>query len=344
MSLEILAQPCLPICFDQLSGCIRPHWELGTEAAKRSDSTQREIHIREAPLAQSRKSKIAIHCHAYYLDVFCELADAWQSIHNRCLLINTDSRSKARLIEAMLKARGEQDFLIKVLPNRGRDIAPLLLGWSDELEAFDAVIHCHTKKTPHAQHGMGERWRDSLTRATFPAPEHAEVVGTLLSDQRAGLVMPWPHRFVAYNLNWGGNFSQIREIMRLLGRPVCRHTFLYFPAGSFFWANTAVLKPLWNMGLRWEDFCQEPTPGDGRLAHALERCIGLLALQLGRHSYALWAGSANHELPGPMGRSMLLQLPRHHDLADRETSLFQQGLQLAMSTAGDRNQAIALPG
>jgi hypothetical protein len=41
---------------------------------------------------------------------------------------------------------------------------------------------------------------------------------------------------------------------------------------------------------------------------------------------------------------MLLQLPRHHDLADRETSLFQQGLQLAMSTAGDRNQAIALPG
>lgn len=152
MNFEILARPCLPICFDQLSGCIRPHWELGTEAAKRSNSTPAEIPIPEAPLAQSRKAKIAIHCHAYYLDVFCELADAWQSIHNRYLLINTDTRSKARLIEAILKARGEQDFLIKVLPSRGRDIAPLLLGWVHELEAFDVVIPCHTKK--HLTRGM----------------------------------------------------------------------------------------------------------------------------------------------------------------------------------------------
>ena len=46
-----------------------------------------------------------------------------------------------------------------------------------------------------------------------------------------------------------------------------------FPVGSMFWARTAALRPLLELGLGWDDFPEEPVPYDGSLLHAIERLL-----------------------------------------------------------------------
>ena len=47
-------------------------------------------------------------------------------------------------------------------------------------------------------------------------------------------------------------------------------------AGSFFWARTRYLQPLFDLELTDTDFPEEMSQSDGALAHAVERMIGLL--------------------------------------------------------------------
>lgn len=46
-----------------------------------------------------------------------------------------------------------------------------------------------------------------------------------------------------------------------------------FPAGSMFWARSQALLPLFDLGLGWDDYPEEPVPHDGTILHALERLV-----------------------------------------------------------------------
>ena len=54
--------------------------------------------------------------------------------------------------------------------------------------------------------------------------------------------------------------------------PLPKTTF-NFPVGNMFWARTTALKPLFDLGLAWDDYPSEPVPYDGSLLHALERIL-----------------------------------------------------------------------
>jgi len=326
----------LPICFDQLAGSIRPHWEIGPS---RDNATK--AYCENSPA--SIPPLTAIHCHVYYLDLLPTFLDAWQNIPNRWLLINTETNSKAKVIEAMLKARKEPRYQIQICPNRGRDLAPLLINWRSELQRCELLIHCHTKKTPHADKGFGENWRRSLLQATFPTEKNCILFQQLLINKNSGIIIPWPHRFVAHNVNWGNNFPQIRSLMSAMGYEISRDTFLFFPAGSFFWARVDVLQPLFNLGLRKEDFRAEPIKGDGQLAHSIERCIGLLPMLLNRRSYAYWASDAVHEIDCGVHENVLAELPLENEITPSSANLFKQGMAQALTSSGTRDQCIPLP-
>jgi lipopolysaccharide biosynthesis protein len=57
-----------------------------------------------------------------------------------------------------------------------------------------------------------------------------------------------------------------------------------FPLGTMFWARTAALKPLLELGLLWDDYPAEPVPGDGSLLHALERLLPFVVEKAGFRS------------------------------------------------------------
>ena len=332
-----LTSQFLPICFDQLAGSIRPHWEIGPSQNNAAKAYGEYLSV---PIPDQL---IAIHCHVYYLDLLPTFIDAWGNVPNRWLLINTDTTTKARVIEAMLQARKESHYRIKICPNRGRDLAPMLISWRKEIESCELLIHCHTKKTPHADGIFGKKWRRSLLQTTFPEEKHCILFQQLLQQKNAGLIFPWPHRFVAHNVNWGNNFPQIYSLMKAMGYEISRDTFLFFPAGSFFWARVDVLQPLFNLELRKEDFSPEPTGGDGYLAHSIERCIGLLPMLMNRRNYAYWVSDAVHEIDCGVHEDLLAELPLENEITPSSTSLFKQGMSQALASSGPRDQSIPLP-
>ena len=54
-----------------------------------------------------------------------------------------------------------------------------------------------------------------------------------------------------------------------------------FPIGTMFWARPAALKPLFDLGLGWDDYPEEPVPIDGTMLHALERLVPVIATHAG---------------------------------------------------------------
>ncbi|KZR72341.1 Rhamnan synthesis protein F [Prochlorococcus marinus str. MIT 1313] len=332
-----LTSQFLPICFDQLAGSIRPHWEAGPS---RGNAIEAYCEYLDAPIPDQ---PIAIHCHVYYLDLLPTFIDAWENIPNRWLLINTDTSTKARVIEVMLKARKESCYHIKICPNRGRDLAPMLINWRKEIESCELLIHCHTKKTPHADGIFGKKWRGSLLQATFPKEKNCILFQQLLQKKNAGLIFPWPHRSVAHVVNWGNNFPQIYSLMKAMGHEINRDTFLFFPAGSFFWTRVDVLQSLFNLELRKEDFSPEPIGIDGYLSHSIERCIGLLPMLMNRRNYAYWMSDDVDEIDSGVHEDLLAELPLENEVTPSSTSLFNQGMSQALASSGPRVQSIPLP-
>jgi lipopolysaccharide biosynthesis protein len=50
-----------------------------------------------------------------------------------------------------------------------------------------------------------------------------------------------------------------------------------FPVGSMFWARVSELRPLFGLGLAWEDYPEEPVPYDGTILHVIERILPMVA-------------------------------------------------------------------
>jgi lipopolysaccharide biosynthesis protein len=81
---------------------------------------------------------------------------------------------------------------------------------------------------------------------------------------------------------WFENYSTGKTLLEKLGLAIPNETtFFNYPAGSMFWARTAALKPLFDLGLRWEDYPEEPIAQDGTILHGIERLFGIIPEQIG---------------------------------------------------------------
>jgi lipopolysaccharide biosynthesis protein len=90
------------------------------------------------------------------------------------------------------------------------------------------------------------------------------------ADEAIGLVFP-DHPNIH---GWGKNLSYAVDLAKRLGISALlpKATF-NFPVGCMFWAKTAALRPLFELGLTWDDYPLEPASYDGSLLHAIERIL-----------------------------------------------------------------------
>lgn len=157
-NIPILPHELVNVCFDQLAGTVRPAWELGPQRGFALNCPKGVT-----TLKIFERSATAIHCHVYYPELLCELASAWRVVENCFIFITTNTQLKANIIKNLLARWGEEFYKIKIVPNRGRDIAPLISFLKNELIGYEIVIHCHTKKN------SAGKWHFRLVLAVFPA-------------------------------------------------------------------------------------------------------------------------------------------------------------------------------
>lgn len=215
--------------------------------------------------------RVAVACHMFHPDLSSEFREYLSQIPGKLdLIFSTDTDEKRiEIVQAFTGWRkGEVD--VRIVANRGRDIAPKLIAYGDMYENYDLVLYIHSKRNSHFVDGTG--WRHYLLHNLAGSPAiSASIIDAFGRDSRLGIVMPQHWDALQRRLDWGDNFFIARALARRMGISLSPGHVVDFPSGSMFWARPAALRPLLDLGWRVEDFPSEMGQLDGTPAHAVER-------------------------------------------------------------------------
>jgi glycosyltransferase involved in cell wall biosynthesis len=221
--------------------------------------------------------RVALHAHFYYTNHAADLARKLARNSTPCTLwLTTDTEAKAmQLRTAFVSHLGPVE--VRIVPNRGRNIAPFLLGFDHEIASgdFDVVGHVHAKQSISTDTAMGDAWREFLWQNLVGGDSAALdlAAAAFATEPRLGLLMAEDPNLVG----WGRNHGIAETLAARMGIPLPLPRFFDFPLGAMFWARPAALRPLLDLGLASEDYPPEPLPDDGTLVHALERLFPFAA-------------------------------------------------------------------
>ncbi|TNC12754.1 hypothetical protein FF100_13910 [Methylobacterium terricola] len=215
--------------------------------------------------------KIGVFAHIYYSDLSDYVVSHTNNIPYNCTIyISTTTFRDAALINETFTKASSHPFVIRVVPNRGRDIAPLVVAYRDILRDCDYALHIHTKKSKHYDGGF-DRWRDYLFEANLGSPDLVRAIVHALAEPHVGAVAPEHFGPIKPLIQWGGNFETARTLLALCGETLAADATLDFPSGSMFWFKPKAMAKLLDLGLDTCHFDPELGQVDGTLAHAIER-------------------------------------------------------------------------
>ena len=177
---------------------------------------------------------VVVMIHAYYPELLGEILDRLRFLPAApdLLVSVTDEHAAIGAHGAIDAALGQdQHRIVKVVPSRGRNFAPLLISFARELAAHDVVLHMHTKRSLYTGHDRTE-WRDHLLRGLLRSPAAVDAVISLLADSAGtddgsrpesgeppiGLVHPpiWPG-MPHWAHHWLANGAHGRRLYEQLG-------------------------------------------------------------------------------------------------------------------------------
>ncbi len=223
------------------------------------------------PALLAEPPRIAAVCHLFHPEVAAEVLAHLRNIPFPAdVFVSTDTEEKRAALQSLFAAWDQGTAAVRVVPNRGRDIAPKLVGFRDAHERYEYVLHLHSKRSKHAD--FLAPWRTYLYETLLGSPATVrsvfEAFGRL---PQLGMVAPQHFEPVRRWLDWSGNFEPAAALAGRMGISLRPDAALDFPSGSMFWARTAALRPLLDLNLAAEDFPEESGQVDGTTAHAIER-------------------------------------------------------------------------
>jgi hypothetical protein len=222
----------------------------------------------------------ALHAHFHYPELAQDLVRRIAPHGARCdLLLSTDEARKVNVLREATSGYRRGEVKTRIVPNRGRDIGAFLTGFGDEIVArYEIIGHVHGKRSLHGgglDPFFGERWREFLWQNLIGGRDRSMdvVLAHLAADARLGLVFPED----PYLHAWDGNGPAAEKLAARMGMTDPLAPYFDFPTGTMFWARTAALKPLFALGLGWEDYPREPAANDGTILNAIERLLPFVA-------------------------------------------------------------------
>ncbi len=220
----------------------------------------------------------ALHIHVHYPDLLPPILErlAWNEIQP-VLFISLSQEAALAEVKAALHQAGHRDAEVRLTPNRGRDLGPLITEFGPILDSeFDCHGHIHTKKSVLVNARAAGRWREFLLGNLLGHRGSAmadTILARLATDPHLGLVFPQDPGC----LNWSANRAHAESLAERIGLPPLPAA-IDFPVGSMFWARRGALTPLYSLGLEWDDYPEEPVGYDGTLLHAIERLLPQVCL------------------------------------------------------------------
>jgi glycosyltransferase involved in cell wall biosynthesis len=218
--------------------------------------------------------KVAFHIHVFYPKLFVQFLNRINANQTRPdLFISVPSVDAQTEVAGLLSKYGGIVKAIQIVPNRGRDIGPLLTLFGSELiESYDIIGHMHTKVSPHAGNDIGTVWSNFLFENLLGGQDRPimdMILSAMSNNPELGLAFPEdPHP-----IGWDKNLKDAMLLAEKLKLAEPLEKNLNFPVGTMFWVRKNKLAPMVQLGLTWEDYPVEPLPIDGTMLHAIERIL-----------------------------------------------------------------------
>ena len=244
--------------------------------------------ILDDEISQNGKTEIGVHLHLYYEDLLDEFCDYFNNIPEKFDLYISCKKGADR---AAIRARAEQirnvgKVTVKETQNRGRDIAPFYVLFAQELLKYEILLHVHSKKSLYTGSEKAN-WRHEALDGVLKSEEMVKKTLQLLrrAEPQAGLVFgEMTSMLPPMALHWLYNTGKGAQLLGRMHIPFENHMFFY-PVGSFFWARTEAIRPIFDLKLSYQDFDEENGQIDGTLAHALERVVAFVTRHRGFDMY-----------------------------------------------------------
>ncbi|WP_250507451.1 rhamnan synthesis F family protein [Caballeronia sp. GAFFF3] len=235
------------------------------------------------PVVPPQTLRCAVHIHAHYPELLGDILERLMLNELRFdLFVSTSSEAAAREVEALIAGFDRGAFMVRTVPNRGRDIGPMLTEFASELQSYDLMGHLHTKKSVHVTNpAFVKAWvKFLLENLAGGQYRTADIIASHFArDASLGLIYADdPHA-----VGWGTNWPFAETLAQKMGVLSLPRTLLSFPVGTMFWARPAAMKPLFDIGLKWTDYPREPLPIDGSMLHAIERLMPSVVIHEGYH-------------------------------------------------------------
>lgn len=241
--------------------------------------------------------RLGIHVHLYnkhlYPEVYGYLKD-FPAPFDLYLTV-TDEKFIAVLEKVFQKVNlpNLKRLKIVLVDNRGRDVAPWLVDAAEFQSDYDLFCHLHTKESQQYEGTVGRDWRDFLMLNLLGSQAVIDILNLFAGDERLGVVFPEAFTYISdiysvAKIKLLGTMGEDKTVLELLSRMgldgnVERYTVMY-SVGTMMWYRPAALRPLFELGLKTEDFPEEPIDVGGTIAHAIERLPPLVARGTGYRS------------------------------------------------------------
>lgn len=215
---------------------------------------------------------IAAIIHVFYPELMPEIAEC---INNFAycpeLFISTDSIGKAEQIKLFCSKYPDWVVDIRVVENRGRDIAPMIINFQEVFANYEYVLHLHTKKTIH--NSAVANWRKYLFYTLCGTKDIVATNLALLSHEKVGFLFAQNINVYRHNLSWGTRFNNVKRLLARSNIHIFNDTLLEFPTSTMFFAKTSALKKLIQQNIQITDFEPENSQITGTLAHDIETSL-----------------------------------------------------------------------
>ena len=242
-----------------------------------------------SPSAPVPDQRAALHLHIHYTDLTPELFRPIAANQTRTdIFVTVSSDEGQREVTETAAGLGISIKDITVVPNRGRDVGPLLTLLGRRLvKDYDIIGHLHAKKSlslpGRLKEGgstkVGADWR-SFCIENLLGGKHAMmdvILGRFARNPKLGLVFPCDPN----TLGWTLNRPHAIALLERMGIVAELTQELFFPMGTMFWARTDAIAPLLEIDFAWSDYPFEPVAYDGTILHAIERLFPVVAQHRG---------------------------------------------------------------
>jgi hypothetical protein len=226
--------------------------------------------------------RVALHLHLHFSELAGEFARRLTMADIPVDIFATVTAPKA--VQTVEFAFGDYEhgavrtFLV---PNRGRDIGPLLVDLRESLDGYDIVGHLHGKRSVDIGEGVGTRWLNFLLDTLIGNDNGAlgQIVRKFERQPELGLVFAEDSN----NVGWSANRPLAEKLAQRIDPKLHLPSHPFFPLGTMFWARHEALQPLWKANLTHDEMPIEPLPYDGTILHAIERMLPAVCQAAGLH-------------------------------------------------------------